>query len=210
MRSLFAASILLFAGACASTTTDTAPTTQQAVVPNSFDLAMSTVDGLVAAGNEQIAIDRLTQLLGNPDLTPDELAATLMRRGELRYGDGDDLMGAIQDFEELTARYPDSALVESAELLLEDAVMEHNALTNHMMVGGLSPTEEFEILFRLGRHQDAADLMLSRNLQPGNGYLVDMYQVGYLCDDPELTGPSYDMVALDGTTRTLRFCEFGK
>lgn len=215
MRSLIAVSTLLFATACATSdgdrepvTVDTPPAVQ--TVPDAFDLAMETVDGLVAAGNEQIAIDRLTQLLGRPDLSDEELAATLLKRAELRHGAGHDVEGALLDLEELFLTYPDSPAAEQGTVLHASAADEISSLRAALASGELSPTEEFNTRFRLGEHQDAADLMLSRSLTPENGYIVDMFQMGYLCDDETLTGPGYAMTEPDGTERTVRFCEFGK
>jgi hypothetical protein len=37
-----------------------------------------------------------------------------------------------------------------------------------------------------------------------------MSQIGYLCDDSNLTGRAYAVTDRDGTTRNLRFCDFGK
>ena len=212
MRYLIAASALALAAACTTSTepADTVGASTVAAVPDTFALAMSTVDSLVAAGNEQIAIDRLTQLLGDPSLTDDEAASALLRRAELRLGDGNNVEGAIEDLEEIDARYPGTPQAEEANSMFTTAVMEFDFLTDQLLTGSLAPTEEFEVLFRLGRHQDAADLMLSRSLTPDNAYLLDMYQVGYLCDDAELTGPSYDLTSPDGSVRTVRFCEFGK
>ncbi|MEM7459106.1 MAG: hypothetical protein AAF331_06555, partial [Pseudomonadota bacterium] len=61
-----------------------------------------------------------------------------------------------------------------------------------------------------GEHQTAADIMFENALSPENDYILDMYQIGYLCDSAELTGPSYGLVEPDGTERTVRFCDFGK
>ncbi|MEL6664420.1 MAG: hypothetical protein AAFR33_15615, partial [Pseudomonadota bacterium] len=76
--------------------------------------------------------------------------------------------------------------------------------------GNLSRTERFETLFRLGQHQDAMDYMLANNLKPSNDYLVDMYQMGFLCEGDEYGGPVYDAVEPDGTPRALQYCDFGK
>ncbi|MEM9938013.1 MAG: hypothetical protein AAF768_04145 [Pseudomonadota bacterium] len=217
MRILFAASSAILITACSSTTviteTEPAPISEPVAlteVPGAFELAMGTVDQLVVAGNEPTAIDRLTQLLGVPDLTENEKAAALYRRGELRLGAGNDVEGAMYDFNELVSTYGDNPLSDEAGLWLAEATLETKALKAAIASGELSPTEEFEALFRLGEHQDAADLMLARNLSRGPDYLVDMFQIGYLCDDPELTGPTYDLVEPDGTMRSVRFCEFGK
>ncbi len=216
MRTLVAVSFLTIVAACASTDTtepvaitDVSEATDP-VVPNNFDLAMQTVADLVAAGNEQLAIDRLTQLLGDPKLTESEKAAGVFERAELRYGDGNNVWGAIEDYEEVISAFPSSDQAALAIPRLDTARGEATSLNGLIEMGEITPTEEFEYRFRLGEHQDAADLMLDRNLKPENEYLLDMFQVGYLCDDPNLTGPSYDLVEPDGTERLVRFCEFGK
>jgi len=214
MRSLIAVSTLVLITACS--TTPYAPPVEAdapvelAVIPSAFGLAMDTVDQLVEAGNEQQAIDRIKQLLGNPELTDDEKAEALMKLGTLRYSDGNDVMGAIEAWDELIDTYPASPFAFEASPLRDTARGEATSLNSAIERGELSPTDEFEAIFRLGDHQAAADLMLDRNLSPDNPYLVDMFQIGYLCDDSNLTGPSYDMVEPDGTARTVRFCEFGK
>lgn len=216
MRTLLAVTSIAVIAACSSTAVVTdpavvdAPPVELTDVPSAFDLAMGTVDQLVEAGNEPTAIDRLTQLLGVPDLTEEEKAAALFKRAELRFGAGSDVFGAVNDLTELTSTYEDSPLAGDAALMLAEATAEANALKAAIATGDLSPTEEFEARFRLGEHQDAADLMLTRNLTPDAEYIVDFFQIGYLCDDAELTGPSYDMIEPDGTMRTVRFCEFGK
>ena len=84
MRILAADSVLFFAADCASTDIDTPPvvvdTPPTVTEPSAFDLAMGTVDDLVAAGNEQAAILRLEQLIGKQDATADEKAAALYRK----------------------------------------------------------------------------------------------------------------------------------
>lgn len=213
MRTLLAVSMLALATACTSTPADTAPVavdTPPVAEQSAYQLAMTTVDDLVAGGNEQAAILRLQQLLGNPELTDDESAKALFRMAELKNGDGNDVWGAISALDELIETYPDSDLVPLAIEIRDYARGEATSLNFNLEQGTLSPMEEFEARFRLGEHQDAADIMLSRNLSPDNAYILDMYQIGYLCDDPELTGPSYELTEPDGVMRTVRFCEFGK
>jgi hypothetical protein len=216
MRRLLAVSVFAFLGACATSTTvepvavDTPPV-QETVIPSASALAMDTVDKLIAAGNEQAAILRLQQLVGIQDATDAERAAALYRMAHLQYGDGNDVFGAIGTLDELLEDYPDFEFAADAEDMRNTARGEATSLNFALETDEtLTPTERFEIMFRLGRHQDAADFMLARNLTPENAYLLDMYQVGYLCEDDELTGPAYDMVEPDGTARTLHFCEFGK
>ncbi len=217
MRSLIALSSLALIAACASSTVEPAtdasvdvPPVEQPVIPSAFGLAMDTVSQLEAAGNEQQAIDRILQLLGNPDLSKAESSEALLKLGELRYGEGNDVMGAISAWDELIDDYPGTKAAFAASPLRDTARSEAASLNGALARGELSPTQEFEARFRLGEHQTAADLMLTNNLQPDNAYIVDMFQIGYLCDDPNLTGPSYDLTEPDGTARTVRFCEFGK
>ncbi len=216
MRTLIAASLLALAAACASTPIDTppvevdAPPVADAVEPSAFDLAMGTVEELVAAGNEQAAILRLEQLIGKQDASDDERAKALYRQAELQMGEGNQVWGAIETLDEFIETYPEHELAGAASELRDYARGEATSLNGKLEMGGLSPMEEFKTRFRLGEHQEAADLMLTNALTPGNTYLLDMYQVGYLCDDVELTGPTYELTEPDGTERTLRFCEFGK
>jgi len=219
MRRFIAVSSLVLMAACATATTtttepvtvDTPPSVEKPVMPSAFGLAMETVTGLVEAGNEQLAIDRIKQLLGNPALTDAEKAEALMALGEIRYSEaGSDVFGAIDAWDELIDYYPESEFAIAADPLRATARGEATSLNFAVETGDLSPTEKFEYMFRLGLHQDAADMMLDRNLTPANKYLVDMFQIGYLCDDAELTGPSYEMTEPDNTVRTVRFCEFGK
>ncbi len=217
MRTLLAVSVLALATACASTTTEpTEPVIVDTpevvdVIPTPFELTMKTVDDLLVAGNEQAAILRLEQLIGMQEATDEERGAALFRMGKLQYGEGNDLAGAIASFDELMTTYPESELVSDAAELRTLASGEQTSLKALLDTSeDMSRTERFETLFRLGQHQDAADLMLDQNLSPDNAYILDMYQIGYLCDDETLTGPSYDLTEPDGTARTLHFCEFGK
>lgn len=214
MRILAAASILVFAAACASTDVDAPPvvvdTPPIATQPSAFDLAMGTVDDLVTAGNEQAAILRLEQLIGKQDATPDEKATALYRMAELKLGDGNQVWGGIDALDEYIETYPAHANIEPAIQLRDYARGEATSLNGKLEMGGLSPREQFEARFRLGEHQEAADIMLINALTPDNSYLLDMYQIGYLCEDAELTGPSYKLIEPDGTDRVVRFCDFGK
>ena len=140
--------------------------------PSQFELAMNTVDELMIAGNSQAAIDRLTQLLGNPDLSPEDKAAALLRRGEIRYGEnGYDVWGAISDFDEATS--PDGYLAEAAQPLLDMARGEATSINFALETQPLSRMERFVHLFRLGQHTDAIDLMQASDLSPDNAHLLD-------------------------------------
>ncbi len=182
----------------------------EALLPSEYDRAMASADDLTAAGNEQAAIDRLTALLGNRDLSQDERVRILWRRAELRYGPGNDVWGAINDLDELLNLAPEHPLAASASDLRNIARGEATSLNFVLETGEISRMERFELLFRLGQHQDAVDDMLAFGLQPGNAHLLDLYQMGYLCDGGEFTGPAYELEEPDGTLRTVQFCDFGK
>lgn len=216
MRILIAASALALTAACASSNVETepvivdAPPVAEAEMPSTFELAMDTVDQLVAAGNEQAAILRLEQLIGKQSATEDEKAAALYRMAELKMGEGNQVWGAIEALDEFLETYSEHSKAQAASELRDYARGEATSLNFRVEGGELSPMEEFRARFRLGEHQDAADIMLTNALTPENEYILDMYQIGYLCEGAELTGPSYKVIEPDGTDRVVRFCDFGK
>jgi hypothetical protein len=213
---LVAASAVLLAACASAPETAKIPggsdTTAAAAIPDSaFELAMQTVEGLVAAGNAQAALDRLTQLLGSPALTRDEYAEALFRRGEIRFGPGGfDALGAVEDFEEVTDSYGDTSWYTAALPMLDSARGKVTTLEAQLSQPETSRLQKFSFMMELGMHQDAIDLMIANDLLPDNNALIAMYDIGYLCEDDALTGRAYEAVERDGTPRTLRFCDFGK
>lgn len=208
---LAASALALAACSSAPATSGSASSTQTVQPASEFELAMQTVNQLVDAGNTQTAIDRLTQLTGDPSLSDEQLAETLLRRGELRFSDdGYDLMGAISDFEEIIDTLPHTGSYSAAVPMLDVARGKATSLNTLLSQPETTRQEKFDILMQLGQHEDAIDLMIQSDLTPDNDTLVAMYQIGYLCEGDELTGRSYDAIEPDGTKRTLRFCDFGK
>lgn len=211
--SLAAAASALVLAACTSAPapSSTAVTTSTAVALSPYELAMQTVEELVTAGNTQTAIDRLTQLTGDPSLSRDQIAEVLYRRGELRLSEnGYDTMGAIEDFEEVLADYPDTEWNTAAASMLDTARGKATSLNALLSQSETTTMQKFNILMELGRHDDAIDMMLANNLSPDNSTLLAMYQIGYLCEGDDLTGRVYDVTEPDGTFHELRFCDFGK
>ena len=215
--SFFAAVSVLVLAACASVPetvkvpggSDTA--TAAAMPDSAFELAMQTVEGLVVAGNTQAANDRLTQLLGSPALSQEEYAETLFRRGEIRFGPGGyDALGAVEDFQEIVDSYGDTAWYTAALQMLDPARSKATTLETQLTQPETTKLQKFNFLMELGMHQDAIDLMIANDLTPDNEALIAMYDIGYLCEGDELTGRTYEAVELDGTARSLRFCDFGK
>ena len=179
--------------------------------PSAFDLAMGTVDSLTAEGNRQVAIDRLTQLLGDQSLTREEMAEALLRRGELRLNSGGfDVLGAVEDFDEIATEYTDTSAHNFALPLLDTARSSANFLNEALASPETTNLEKFDMLMQLGAHRDAMDIMQANNFTPENGTLLAMYQIGYLCDDEGLTGRSYNATDTDGTALNLHFCDLGK
>lgn len=218
IRISLATACLALLAACASTTTDTepaeaiAPPVEAAAIADSpFALAMDTVARLSGAGNEQVAIDRLTQLLGDETLTGEQRRLALETRASLRYGEGNDVWGAISDYEALLDMdgLTETQIASYTEAL--DTARGEATSSNFMLEqGDLSRTERFELMFRLGEHQKAVDYMLENNLTPSNAHLIDLYQMGYLCEGDEYGGPVYAATEPDGTPRALQYCDFGK
>jgi len=210
---LFAAASALVLGACASAP-DTATTTtdpSETAVPSEYKLAHDTAAELVAAGNTPTAIQRLMQLVGDASLTPDERAETLYKLGQLSGSPtGYNAEGAVEYFYEVLADYASTPAAPKAAAALpgaEAAVADYVAIVDSV---DATRTEQFQALMNLGRHQAAIDLMVANDILPGNEDLLAMYQIGYLCDDSNLTGRAYSVTDRDGTVRNLRFCDFGK
>jgi len=211
---LFAVASALVLGACASSTS-TGPTkpeaTETSVVVSPFNLGLQTADELVAAGNTPTAIQRLMQLVGDTSLSPQQRSEVLHRLGQLSISPtGYDAEGAVDYFNEVLRDFATTAAAKQSAAALpaaEAAVAVHLATVESV---DSTRSDKFLALFNLGRHQDAIDLMVANDILPGNEELLAMYQIGYLCDDSNLTGRAYSVSDRDGTVRSLRFCDFGK
>ncbi len=211
---LFAAVSAFMLGACASSTgssTTSRPETAETMVVSPYNLALNTADELVAAGNTPTAIQRLMQLVGDTSLSPQELGEVLFRLGELSGSPtGYDAEGSVEYFTELLADYPTTPAAPKASAALPGATEAVKSLLSTVESVNSTRSEQFLALFNLGRHQQAIDVMVANDIMPGNEELLAMYQIGYLCEDPNLTGRAYAVTDRDGTQRNLRFCDFGK
>ena len=211
---LFAVASALVLGACASSTSSgpaKPEATETSVVVSPFNLGLQTADELVAAGNTPTAIQRLMQLVGDTSLSPQQRSEVLHKLGQLSISPtGYDAEGAVDYFSEVLRDFATTAAAKQSAAALpaaEAAVAVHLATLESV---DSTRTDEFLALFNLGRHQDAIDLMVANDILPGNEELLAMYQIGYLCDDSNLTGRAYSVSDRDGTVRSLRFCDFGK
>ncbi len=211
---LFAVASALVLGACASSTSSgpaKPEATETSVVVLPFNLGLQTADELVAAGNTPTAIQRLMQLVGDTSLSPQQRSEVLHKLGQLSISPtGYDAEGAVDYFSEVVRDFATTAAAKQSAAALpaaEAAVAVHLATLESV---DSTRTDEFLALFNLGRHQDAIDLMVANDILPGNEELLAMYQIGYLCDDSNLTGRAYSVSDRDGTVRSLRFCDFGK
>jgi len=212
MRILTAAAVsALMICACASQP-DTPPVAPPvAELPSTFELGIETTETLTAAGNVPVAINRLMQLAGHTDLSPGERAEVLYRLAMLSEGPGGyDLTAAASYYDEVFRVFPGTDWARRAAGKLPATRARIETLNAVLASPDSSRMERFEALMALGRHENAIDLLTSHALQPGNEPLLAMYQIGYLCEEPDITGPSYRVTDRDGTVRTLRFCEYGK
>jgi len=172
---------------------------------------MQTAAELKAAGNVPTAIQRLMQLAGNVDLTPDERASVLDQLATLSAGPGGyNLSGAVGYYDEIIADYPGTEWARRAQSNLTDVQIKVESLNAVIASPDSTRMEQFDALMQLGRHEDAIDLMVSYSLELDNEPKLAMFQIGYLCDEPDLTGQVYNVIDRDGTSRALRFCDFGK
>lgn len=208
--SLAAVASALVLAACATQ----APATDEpapVVVPSQYELGMNTATELQTAGNVPTAIQRLMQLAGDPELTSEQKSDVLYELGVLSMSPtGYDLPGAVGYFDEVIANHPNTDAARRAKAKLPEARAQVEALNGVLASSTATNTERFNALMKLGRHLDAIDLMTQYNLEPDNEVKLAMYQIGYLCDESGLTGQTYTVADRDGTTRKLRFCDFGK
>jgi uncharacterized protein (DUF2267 family) len=212
---LFAMASALVLGACASSTTSSGTTkpdpAESSVVVSPFNLGLQTAEELVAAGNTPTAIQRLMQLVGDTSLSPQQRSEVLHKLGQLSISPtGYDAEGAVDYFNEVLRDFATTAAAKQSAAALpaaEAAVAVHLATLESV---DSTRSDGFLALFNLGRHQDAIDVMVANDILPGNEELLAMYQIGYLCDDSNLTGRAYSVSDRDGTVRSLRFCDFGK
>jgi hypothetical protein len=210
---LLAAACALVLSACASSNSPgtSAPAAAASAVVSPYYLGLQTAGALVDAGNTPTAIQRLMQLAGDTSLTPEQRSEVLYRLGKLSISPtGYDAEGAVEYFNEvLTGFAVTTAAKQSAAALpaAEAAVAIHLATLESL---DAARSDKFLALFSLGRHLDAIDLMIANDILPGNEELLAMYQIGYFCEDSNLTGRAYSVTDRDGTVRSLRFCDAGK
>lgn len=218
-RLILAAGGLLLASACASAPVSTEthaslpppePVPVVAVEMTAAERAMDTANTLASEGNYQVAIDRLTQALGSPQLSEAEQAQLFRMRGDIRLDGGDDTFGAIADFEKAMQLAPGSETALLAEDGLNTARGKATSLSFQLDTAQLTRSQRFETLWELGEHNDALDLLRQGGITAEPDTLLAMYQIGYLCDGDEYAGQAYDIVEPDGTARTVRFCDTGK
>ncbi len=212
---LLAAASAVILAACASA--PEAPATSSAssgavtAEISPLSLAFRTADELVAAGNTPAAIQRLMQAVSDTRLTETQRSDILFRLGELSASPtGYDAEGAVAYLEEVLSGYTQTPAAKQAAAALPGA---RQLVLKHLAVAGADTatrSEQFLALFSLGRHEDAIDLMVANDITPGNEELLAMYQIGYLCEDSNLTGRAYQVTDRDGTVRSVRFCDFGK
>lgn len=208
--SLAAAVSALVLAACA-TSTDPAEAPAAVVVPSQYELGMSTAAELQAAGNVPTAIQRLMQLAGDPELPADQKAGVIYEMGALSAGPGGyDVAAAVGYFDEIVANYPGTEWARRAEAKLPETRAQMEALNAIIASPSSSNTEKFNAMMKVGRHLDAIDLMTQYSIEPDNEVKLAMYQIGYLCDEAGLTGQTYNVTDRDGTSRNLRFCDYGK
>lgn len=211
---LLAAACALVLSACASsnspgTSAPAAAGTTAVVSPYYFGL--QTADGLVDAGNTPAAIQRLMQLAGDMSLSPEQRSEVLHRLGRLSISPtGYDAEGAVEYFNEVLTGFAQAPAAKQSAAALpaaEAAVAIHLATLESP---DAARSDKFLALFGLGRHLDAIDLMIANDILPGDEELLAMYQIGYACEDSNLTGRAYSVTDRDGTVRNVRFCDAGK
>lgn len=217
MRVILAVSLSILAASCASSpapssTAGTKPAAPPvlATEPTTAERALDTALQLYDEGNPFAAVSRLTQELGNPLNTDADRLAVLLERAYMREGAANDLMGAIADYEAAGALATDPAQKAEIAGFLREVSLKVEDMNAALASGEPTRTRRFEILFQLGKHTAALDMLMEGGVTPNPLILRGLYQIGYLCEGPGYTGQAFDLVDADGTARTVRFCDSGK
>ncbi|MCA8892632.1 hypothetical protein [Hyphomonas jannaschiana] len=174
-RSFLAALMLVAAAACAS-----AP---EPAIPFADRIAAAK-----AAGNPYQEDAALTQLLADPQLKPEQRAEVLYQRASLRRLAGDNRRGAVADFEAMLALAPDHPRAGQAEIELDLARSDLEALEprlNYM----LTLPQWFDVSWALGERDVPARRYHRAGLSPNEEQTQKLKDAGYICGAEGEGGP---------------------
>lgn len=122
----------------------------------------------------------MTALLARTDLSDDQRARALYRRGSLRRMEGNDRPGAVEDFEAMLEIAPSHALAGNARTELSFARTDlQNLQANELRL--LTHAEWFDTVWALGKRQEAADRYRNARLSPTVEQVKSLEQAGFIC-----------------------------
>ena len=174
-RSFLATLMLVAAAACAS-----AP---EPAIPFADRLAAAK-----AAGNPYQEDAALTQLLGDPQLKPEQRAEALYQRASLRRLAGDNRRGAVADFEAMLALAPDHPRAGQARIELDLARSDLEALEprlNYM----LTLPQWFDVSWTLGERDAPARRYQKAGISPDETQTQKLKDAGFVCGPDGAGGP---------------------
>ena len=173
--SLLAALMLAAAAACAS-----AP---EPAIPFADRLAAAK-----ATGNPYQEDAALTQLLADPKLKTEERAEALYQRGSLRRLAGDNRRGAVADFEAMLALAPEHPRAGQAEIELDLARSDLEALEPRLGYM-LTLPQWFDVSWALGERDVPARRYHSAGLSPNEEQTQKLKDAGFICGAEGEGGP---------------------
>ncbi|MEZ6002031.1 hypothetical protein [Hyphomonas sp.] len=172
---LLAAMMLAAAAACA-----TAP---EPAIPFAERLAAAK-----ATGNPYQEDAALTQLLADPKLKTEERAEALYQRASLRRLAGDDRRGAVADFEAMLALAPDHPRAGQAEIELDLARSDLEALEPRLAYM-LTLPQWFDVSWALGEREAPARRYQKAGISPNEAQTQKLKDAGFICGPDGAGGP---------------------
>jgi hypothetical protein len=195
--------VLLFTAACADVPAAPAPKVlADAEFQQMFDAAR--------VSNDAFREDRnLTSILSRTDLSLQQRIKTLNFRAIGRSTTGENKNGAIADYEELLRlAAPGDPLIPRVQENLDYVKQQKKYIEDRLEGRARSSNDDrFQDLLALGRHDEAAAFMKQSGLKPNSIYIEKLAKLGYLCEGPGYSGPSYRWGYENTGFHTVYWCD---
>lgn len=197
-------SAAVWLGACASAPSE--PAAPVYLGEQEFQALMkappATLPGTDFFGQERA----ITALLNRNDLTDEQRLTALLQRANLRSTIAENRPGAVQDYDAVLALappgHPSIARAEERKAY----VLTQIGHIERRLNGRTDGSQRIQDLISMGRHDEAAQFL--RDGKGSSLYTVEMlHKLGYLCEGPGYSGPSYSWGSENTRKPTVRWCD---
>lgn len=148
----------------------------------------------------------ITALLSREDLTEDQRARALYRRGSLRRMEGNDRPGAVEDFEAMLDMGPSHALAGNARTELSYTRKDLKRLqANERRL--LNHAEWFDTVWALGKRDEAASRYRKARLSPTAAQVIVLEQTGFICGSDGGGPDVYQLGDMRSDLKDKKWCD---